>query len=84
MNIWCFSAFPTTPSDNRLPENLFGFEHSHMEKNRTVSSRASATARAARMVQKLERIEMAQLAVSSILFKSFCRVAGGHCWPPGL
>jgi len=37
-----------------------------------------------RMVQKLEWIEMAQLAVSSILFKSFCRVAGGHCWPPAL
>ena len=37
-----------------------------------------------RMVQKLEWIEMAELAVSWILFKSFCRVAGGHCWPPGL
>src|SRR3974390_985949 len=31
--------------------------------------------RKSRMVQKLEWIEMAQLAVSSILFKSFCRVA---------
>src|SRR6516225_5672473 len=38
----------------------------------------------ARMVKKLECIEMAQLAVSSILFKSLCRVAGGHCWPPAL
>jgi len=37
-----------------------------------------------RMVKKLEWIETAQLAVSSILFKSLCRVAGGHRWPPAL